>query len=539
MLGQEPSKGAKQVEIKQRHPGFVVSNEAVVTPGRTARPQEVVISPAIKQLNKDGYIIYNTPEKQDVYVTIQPETAFFDDEGPAMVRMAGGSFVGAGRSAERTAMPIKSEPAHVPMNYSQPADIFSNARRREELEEIDFNEIIIKENTSFEDEIEDSTEFFKPSSGEITDPIMEESMIIVKQEMAKTSAAEVEAAGPMVFVDFTEASEYEVEEVPIEGTTITEIQIEEIPAEMPVMEAPVEETPVMDIIIEETPVTETQIEEIPVETPVMEAPIDETPAMEAPAEETPVMDIIIEETPATEIRIEEIPVETPVMEAPIDETPAMEAPAEEIPVLESPIEETPGAETQMEETSVLEAPVEEPPLTEAPAGLYVDGNAPIDLAEIGVEDAEGHASFVGTLVKEEVAATSVSEPIVEASTMVQPLPMEYRCIPTTEMTEEAEAVCEASAETVTEDPISIEITDEVADIMKLTVPELRMGDELLSELAADWERTIPDDNLEAFDCVFRPMKAQTNEKATPSTVAFKFDSRECVICPNLSVSFRF
>jgi hypothetical protein len=80
MLRQESSRPVMQAEVKQRHPGFTVSNETAVTPGRMAKPQEMIVrSEAVKQLNREGYYVYNTPEKQDVYITIQPDKAFFDD----------------------------------------------------------------------------------------------------------------------------------------------------------------------------------------------------------------------------------------------------------------------------------------------------------------------------------------------------------------------------------------------------------------------------------------------------------------------------
>ncbi|MDR0309628.1 MAG: hypothetical protein LBH88_02580, partial [Candidatus Methanoplasma sp.] len=119
MLGQD-QRDVKQHKVKQRHPGFTASNEAAVTPGRMAKPQEVVISPAIRQINREGYVVFNTPEKQDVYIAIQPETAFFDDEEPEMIKMAGGSFVGGSKHTSSVEIPMRTEPESEPMVFTQP-----------------------------------------------------------------------------------------------------------------------------------------------------------------------------------------------------------------------------------------------------------------------------------------------------------------------------------------------------------------------------------------------------------------------------------
>jgi len=213
-----------QAEVKQRHPGFTASNETAVAPGRTARPQETIRSEAVKQLNREGYYVYNTPEKQDVYITIQPDTAFFDDDEPKMVRMAGGSFVSGSKRADSFTVPVRSEPEPEPMDYTQPADIFNNAKRRPVYEEIDF-QIIIKKNDSFEKELEEAELYSPLSCREVVDPVLEEQVFVKKQaDMAFTSA---DAAAPIMMketiIGYAEPSDYEVEDTTAaEETTKTE-----------------------------------------------------------------------------------------------------------------------------------------------------------------------------------------------------------------------------------------------------------------------------------------------------------------------------
>jgi len=57
--------------------------------------------------------------------------------------------------------------------------------------------------------------------------------------------------------------------------------------------------------------------------------------------------------------------------------------------------------------------------------------------------------------------------------------------------------------------------------MKLTVPSLRMSDELIAELAKDRDMTIPDDGLESYDCRFEPV---VSEGCAPCAVFFANDS---------------
>jgi len=428
MLGQDQSRCDKQMEVNQRHPGFTVSNEVVVTPGRTVKPQEVIISPAVKQLNKDGYVVYNTQEKQDIYITIQPDSAFFDDEEPKMVKMAGGSFVSAEKHGTSVSIPVRSEPEHESIEYAQPSDMFTNAFRREAHGEIDFNEIIIKKNESFEMEFEESPMFFKPYENG-SDVVMKESFNATVVEMAATASAEVkvEETQKMSIKEYSEEPIYGIEEISVKKTLVTEV----------------------------------------------------------------------------------------------------------------------------------------------PAGLYTDGRTPINSAEAGVEETSEHSSFVGMCGSAETAVTSESA----VADIVAPLPEELPIIadeePLVENVSEtaveeraetvtdvplqtdvvadvmtplllaeppviaeaepiAETVCKTAVEDPTETvanvPVQIEIVDEVADIMRITIPCLRMSDVLILELSQSWERTIPEDGLEAYDCIFRSAKTPVKEETI--SVSFSSEPKE-------------
>jgi len=507
MLGQEPEKTVVQTEVKQRHP-VIESNQATVAPGRTARPHEVIMSPAVKQLNKEGYVIYNTPEREDVYITVQPETAFFDDEEPQMIKMAGGSFVGNKRS-EPIAVPVKRETDEVHVVYKQPADIFANAERRVIHDEIDFNEIIIKKNESFDKEIEAAPVLFKPVEfkeiiikknesfdkeieaapvlfkpvefKEIIDPVLEESFALKREAaVAATSSAAVEMAMPMnSFMGYREEPTYEVKEEP----AVMKITVEETFVE----EAKVEETKVEDIVVEDIVAEETIVEEAKVE----EAKVEDIVVMEALIEETKVEDIVAEETIVEEPKVEETKVEDIVVEEP-----------------------------KIEEIHVAEE-IAETPVTEAPAGLYVDGNRPIDIAQADDETIDAISAFMGKIMSEEAAVTSVAAEV------------EVPVIPQTQIIESEPTVpeipLEIASETITE---TVEIINEIEYIMKLTVPSLKMFDDLMAEMSQ--EMVIPDDGLESHDCMFK--SAPVREVAL---VCFGFDGNGSASPSNPLVNFRF
>ncbi|MDR3283406.1 MAG: hypothetical protein LBS92_07375 [Candidatus Methanoplasma sp.] len=131
--------------VKQRHPVFSVSDgDNFSPPGRTAKPAEVMAVQASKQINKDGFVVYNVNENDDVYITIESETAYFEEDEPAIMKMVSGQFF-AGKKSARAETEVARVPEADFVEYSQASDLFKNAQRKKPREEVDFNEVIIKE----------------------------------------------------------------------------------------------------------------------------------------------------------------------------------------------------------------------------------------------------------------------------------------------------------------------------------------------------------------------------------------------------------
>lgn len=551
MLGQDQSNAAKQSNVKQRHPSFTVSKDAAVTPGRSAKPQETIVSPGVKKLNKDGYVVYNTPEKEDVYISIHPETAFFEDDEPEMVRMAGGSFVGAKKSGSSVEIPIKAEYTPEPIVYSQPADLFANAYRKDEFDEIDFNEIIIKKNDSFDEEIENAP-LFAPQT-EVFPQFVERSVPVMESQMAMTSSAkEVEVADPHVtYMGYREVSDY-VEEV-VEEEVFIETPSEPIVEEVPIVEdivtfrgATFSEVPITDAT--EEPVEEMFVEEDTIVEMVMEEEITEQSA--EVFEMTLVADDDLEEIIMVEdAQVEmEIPEETMFVEEIAErntftEVPILDATAEDEPILEMAVKETHNdVEDFVTPTmDTFEMP-EEVQVTEAPIGLYVERHEPIDAASMD-GDATALSSFMEDSLEAETAVTAEAAPIQENLIGKMVDENDYLCLPAPrepipEMTQE-EIVVESTSETIVEQPLVHEVKDLVADIMKLTIPGLHMSEDMIAELSEDWELSIPDDDLESYDEKFVIREVAKPAVTETCGVSFNFEGKESAYNQNPTVNFRF
>jgi hypothetical protein len=148
VLGVDQNRDAVPI-VKQRHPVFSVSNgDSFSPPGRTAKPAEAATLQASKQINKDGFVVYNINENDDVYISIESETAYFEENEPEVMKMTSGRFVGGQRQA-RAEPAAPAIPVEEIAGHSQAADLFTNAIRKDSFDEIDFNEIIIKESDEF------------------------------------------------------------------------------------------------------------------------------------------------------------------------------------------------------------------------------------------------------------------------------------------------------------------------------------------------------------------------------------------------------
>jgi hypothetical protein len=370
--------------------------------------------------------------------------------------------------------------------YTQPADIFSNALRREKFDEVDFDEIIIKKNETYEMEYETAPILYKPSYKDFTEPIEEGSFKMgTAPKAVMTSSAEVKTEHEVIsFAGFREEPEYMLQEVSDEKTPVTEV-----PAGLYVdghrqidsAEADDEETDELSSFKEimstevETAITSESAVAGNMATPPMDYRCHSVPE-EVGSEAEMICDITEEETEpfamheAVEEDVE--PAAIIIQETAEEET----EPAVEIT-----------SEIAADETEPEMVAVEEEPTVEAISFIIGEETDPA---------VETEPEMIA--VEEEPAVEVVIEVVAEETE------------PAVEMM--PETVAEEVTETVAGVPAQIEVFDEVADIMKITVPGLHMSDDLMQELAQDWQRTIPEDGLEAHDNIFRPMRTPVKEE---------------------------
>ena len=473
VLRSDESAKATQSNVNTRHPGFKMSSDRSV-PGNPLRP-EVVMSSAVRQVNKDGFIVYNVPESQEVYVTMPSEEAFFDDEEPRMVHMQPNSFVGSDqtRSTDSNTLPKFANVVRSTPQYSQAADIFANARRRDEFEDIDYSEVIIKSNDNFDKEIEESESFMQK---------------VMRSSRVETPASTIEMAD-----SFSAEAEPEMFNIPMQETV-------EKYAEPLHAEAEPEYINAYAGFTEEAPVAEFE-----------EEYIEATEVYRAPSNSFSDAPLISES--------EEIESEGTYSEAGFGIDKAFS-------FMESEVYDV-SMDSFVEEPVMAEEIVEDGPeyIDMTPFGLYVEGNAPISGAEVGVDAEDDMSSIVNRGEFTEAALTSevVSEPMGWNMNTVVP---EER-FEVTDITSEA---TEASA------PKIFEIDDPVADMIKLTIPALYVGEEYLDDVN-DVEMAIPEDGLERYDAVFVTIKPLSGPISTSDTSGFGINVRE-EISNTLSMNFR-
>lgn len=139
---------ARQKEsVQDRQPVFKVPvGGARSTPNR-------ITSCGVRELNSDGFVVYNIQDKNDIYVARSSPAADFNEELD-IKHMSPDEFTdsGAGIVSEPEAV---SECAGDQVECMEPADMFVNALKREKYEEIDFGEtiIIMRSNEDFDKEI--------------------------------------------------------------------------------------------------------------------------------------------------------------------------------------------------------------------------------------------------------------------------------------------------------------------------------------------------------------------------------------------------
>lgn len=180
MLRSELGTCDEHVDVQQRHPGFSVSGESNDS-GRSMKPvMESVVSEGIRELNKEGFVIYNVSDHDDIYISTEPDNVCFEDDGPIMIKMSSEEFDSPQASEAIVAIPAESE-----IDVRQASDIFANAEPRPDYGEINLDEIIVKEHYKCADvsllELGNSSEFING----------EQSMIKSEPEFAETSAGAV------------------------------------------------------------------------------------------------------------------------------------------------------------------------------------------------------------------------------------------------------------------------------------------------------------------------------------------------------------
>ena len=556
VLRSDQNAKATQSNVNTRHPGFKVSVDKSV-PGNPLRP-EVVMSSAVRQVNREGFVVYNVPESQEVYITMPSEEAFFDDEEPKMVHMQPNSFVGSNqtRSTEANTLPKFANVVRNNAEITQAADMFSNARRREALDDIDYSEIIIKSNDDFEKEIEESEAFMQR---------------VVPSSRAESPTSTISVAGrssPITVTRPVRAFDGEkVQEARAEVSVVAKPEVINAPMEEPMMveasapmfvEAPIEEPVIVSTRFSsfvEAPVEESDIFIIPVEEPMgMEVPVSRF--VEEP-EVTEMYSGSFVEASVTEPEV------TDMFSVPVEEPMEMEVPVsrfvEEPEVTEmyagSFVEEPVAEQNMFSEETVEEetftapvaafsefAPIEEistqMPVSEfanmmdiVPSGLYVEGSEPVSEAIINADADEDMSSFLNTANMSEIALTSEAAP--------QPIEWDSGTF-VPEYTTSSEEVFDATnigAEVTEATPLVIvEIEDPVADMLKLTIPALYEGEEYIDNIN-DIDATYPDDGLEGHDAIFISIKSVSVPISTSETSALRINVRE-EISNTLSLNFR-
>ncbi len=94
-------------------------------------PVTNVACPGVSRLNREGFLIYNLPEENEIFVSGSDESSFFDEGEP---------MASPGVEVDESVSQIIEEE----VCFKQAADMFSNAMRRKEVGEVDFDEVIVK-----------------------------------------------------------------------------------------------------------------------------------------------------------------------------------------------------------------------------------------------------------------------------------------------------------------------------------------------------------------------------------------------------------
>lgn len=114
-----------------------------------SKTSENVSAAGIRNLTKEGFVVYNLPEANEIFVSKPSDSAYLDEDEPYLIRVSNEVF------AAEESMPSLNivRPQMKEIVCSQPADVFENALAKETLEDIDYDEIIVKKSTGVREEL--------------------------------------------------------------------------------------------------------------------------------------------------------------------------------------------------------------------------------------------------------------------------------------------------------------------------------------------------------------------------------------------------
>jgi hypothetical protein len=117
--------------------------------GFRAIPMHNAADPGIMELNKEGFVIYNLPEDNDIFVSRPGDKAFFEEDEPILIKVSTEDF---GTSDVDVNKDIKHpEVSEDTVNVGlRPEQFFVHAMPRQVFDDIDFNEVIVKQHNEEE-----------------------------------------------------------------------------------------------------------------------------------------------------------------------------------------------------------------------------------------------------------------------------------------------------------------------------------------------------------------------------------------------------
>ncbi len=107
-----------------------------------AIPAQNAADQGIMQLNKEGFVVYNLPEDNEIFVSRPGDKAFFEEDEPILIKVSTEDF-GVPETVEKPSEPIVQAEAQGANMRAE--DLFVHALPRQSFGDIDFNEVIVKQ----------------------------------------------------------------------------------------------------------------------------------------------------------------------------------------------------------------------------------------------------------------------------------------------------------------------------------------------------------------------------------------------------------